>query len=56
MLEYSLESLSASSKRYDYSKVWDAGKLYGCVCDKGYEGYDCSLSKSHPIPRAADRW
>lgn len=26
-----------------YDKVWDADKMHGCVCDEGYEGYDCSL-------------
>ena len=25
-----------------YEDVWDAGKIQGCVCDEGYEGYDCS--------------
>merc|ERR1711871_1069860 len=29
------------NKKYD--KVWDADKIHGCVCDEGYEGYDCSL-------------
>lgn len=23
--------------------LWDADKIYGCICDFGYEGYDCSL-------------
>lgn len=23
--------------------TWDAYKLYGCQCDDGFEGYDCSL-------------
>lgn len=22
---------------------WDADMIYGCVCDEGWEGYDCSL-------------
>ena len=26
-----------------YDSVWDADMLYGCVCDVGYTGYDCSL-------------
>ena len=30
------------SKQYTYSN-WDADKLYGCVCDLGYAGFDCSL-------------
>lgn len=28
--------------RYDN---WDAEKLWGCKCDRGYFGYDCSLRK-----------
>jgi hypothetical protein len=27
--------------------LWDADKIYGCVCDEGFEGHDCSL-KSCP--------
>ena len=23
--------------------LWDADRVYGCVCDHGYTGYDCSL-------------
>ena len=23
--------------------TWDATRIYGCLCDPGYEGYDCSL-------------
>ena len=26
---------------YTYS-LWDADKIYGCLCDDGFEGYDCS--------------
>lgn len=22
---------------------WDADMIHGCVCDDGWEGYDCSL-------------
>lgn len=22
---------------------WDADMIYGCLCDEGWEGYDCSL-------------
>lgn len=21
--------------------TWDFGSVYGCACDKNYEGYDC---------------
>merc|ERR1711988_2003509 len=36
---------------YSYGRLqndpntWDAEMLKGCVCDEGYEGYDCSLVK-----------
>mmetsp|Transcript_26838 Transcript_26838/g.48664 ORF Transcript_26838/g.48664 Transcript_26838/m.48664 type:complete len:569 (+) Transcript_26838:363-2069(+) len=30
------------SQQYSYSQ-WDAEKIYGCICDLGYTGYDCSL-------------
>lgn len=23
--------------------TWDANRVYGCLCDSGYQGYDCSL-------------
>jgi hypothetical protein len=23
--------------------LWDAHKIYGCICDEGYYGFDCSL-------------
>lgn len=26
-----------------YEDVWDADKVFGCDCDNGYTGYDCSL-------------
>lgn len=25
-----------------YDSVWDANKIYGCVCDDGWTGFDCS--------------
>ncbi|RYH20346.1 hypothetical protein EON65_23695 [archaeon] len=24
--------------------TWDANRVFGCECDEGYEGYDCSLN------------
>ncbi|CAM9183112.1 unnamed protein product [Chrysoparadoxa australica] len=27
---------------HDYSAVWDADQMFGCVCDEGYSGPDCS--------------
>ena len=26
-----------------YTEPWDAMKIYGCYCDLGYRGPDCSL-------------
>ena len=23
--------------------TWDAYRIFGCLCDEGFEGYDCSL-------------
>lgn len=31
-----------ASQQYSYNQ-WDAEKMYGCICDLGYTGYDCSL-------------
>lgn len=28
---------------YNYEKIWDADKIYGCYCDMGYGGPDCSI-------------
>jgi hypothetical protein len=28
---------------YSYDNVWDAQSMYGCNCDRGYFGPDCSL-------------
>jgi hypothetical protein len=27
----------------EYTEVWDAVKIVGCVCDRGYRGPDCGL-------------
>jgi len=27
---------------YSYTSIWDAEKIYGCECDQGFTGYDCS--------------
>jgi hypothetical protein len=26
--------------------LWDHDMIYGCLCDEGWTGYDCSLRKS----------
>src|SRR3546814_10995079 len=28
---------------YTYHNIWDANVMYGCVCDEGFYGPDCSL-------------
>ncbi|KAJ8614227.1 hypothetical protein CTAYLR_001148 [Chrysophaeum taylorii] len=30
---------------YAYENVWDAAAMYGCACDDGFEGHDCSSRK-----------
>ena len=34
--------LSRESQQHQYDS-WDADKLFGCKCDSGYTGYDCSV-------------
>jgi len=41
--QYASTSQNGDSLKYKYDSVWDAEKIYGCVCDFGYSGYDCSL-------------
>jgi hypothetical protein len=45
MFELAVQHQGEDSRKFKYSSVWDSHKLYGCVCDAGYSGYDCSLSK-----------
>lgn len=26
-----------------YDSIWDADKIFGCQCDRGFKGADCSL-------------
>lgn len=32
-----------NSIKYTYNYVWDANKIMGCMCDRHFHGYDCSL-------------
>merc|ERR1719230_1156531 len=34
---------SGSGDVFTYEDIWDAEMMYGCVCDDGYFGPDCSL-------------
>ena len=40
-----MKVLAANAGR-DYSDPWDAMKIWGCHCDIGYRGPDCSLRVS----------
>lgn len=39
---YTQQELAEDAGR-EYDIPWDAEKMYGCVCDMGYRGIDCSL-------------
>merc|ERR1719352_1545278 len=49
--------LNGDATEHTYGKIpndpatWDHDKMYGCLCDEGYEGYDCSL---RACPRGDD--
>lgn len=34
---------NSQSEQFAYNQVWDGDKLFGCVCDVGWTGFDCSL-------------
>ena len=36
----------ATSNTYNYTG-WDSESIFGCVCDYGYSGYDCSLQNCY---------
>ena len=36
---------------FDYATIWDADKIFGCNCDSGYTGPDCSI---HMCPYGDD--
>jgi hypothetical protein len=52
-----LSTINGDLAGYTYGDVpnspetWDASRLYGCLCDAEYEGYDCSLYR---CPHADD--
>jgi hypothetical protein len=45
----SMRAMAATKNDYNllysavYDTPWDADRIYGCVCDLGYSGADCSL-------------
>merc|ERR1712072_444785 len=38
-----------------YDKAWDAGMQYGCLCDVGFRGVDCSLAECPTSYDAMDK-
>jgi len=32
-----------TSENFAYEYIWDAHMMYGCICDEGYSGHDCSI-------------
>jgi hypothetical protein len=43
MFYYAQKKDPGQGEVYQYSKNWDAHKIYGCACDSSYQGYDCAL-------------
>ena len=51
MRELGLENINADGLTAPFSygtnpnnaATWDADRIFGCLCDDGYEGFDCSL-------------
>ena len=41
LIYYKLTSLYGTDP--NNAATWDADRVFGCSCDVGYEGYDCSL-------------
>lgn len=51
MQEYAENYRGLDSITHTYTSGWDSSGLYGCVCDTGYLGFDCSLRE---CPRGDD--
>jgi len=51
MREYAANYRDSFSEKYTYNDVWDADKIYGCICDAGYYNYDCTQRQ---CPRGDD--
>ncbi len=43
MHQYAASKDPGSGIVYDYTTIWDANKFYGCKCDWGYSGPDCTV-------------
>ena len=38
-----IRDYSKCFQTFKYAMPWDSDKIYGCYCDEGYSGYDCSI-------------
>lgn len=43
MSYYALTKDRGEDPVYTYRTRWDADMIYGCVCDKGFSGPDCTI-------------
>ncbi len=43
MSEFASTTRNDNSVQYTYSSIWDAEKIYGCICDDGFSGHDCAI-------------
>jgi hypothetical protein len=43
LLDKGSEGLQPASYYYSYADNWDANMIYGCTCDAGFTGPDCSV-------------
>ena len=42
MAKYATHNVYGLDRVYD--TIWDANKIYGCQCDRGFSGADCSMA------------
>ena len=45
MHQYALTADPGANIVYPYDSIWDANKIYGCSCDTGFGGCDCSVQQ-----------
>jgi hypothetical protein len=43
MQQHAADMDASYGPTYSYYTPWDAGMIYGCECDEGFAGFDCSL-------------
>jgi hypothetical protein len=44
MKTYAANARDENAQQYEYTNIWDAEKIQGCVCDYPATGYDCSYT------------